>query len=103
MSEQPDWTTLAWWTPRVEQIFRLTTADEAGSPAASVEVRLAEASGTPGQVRPFRLLFVGAPGLFLPQSIYRLFAADSASEAMDIFLVPLQPDQAGTKFEAIFN
>ncbi|GGR33190.1 DUF6916 family protein [Deinococcus ruber] len=102
MSEQPDWTTLAWWTPRVDQVFRLTATD-AAPPAAGLELRLAEASGTPDQPRPFRLLFVAAPGLFLPQSIYRLYSADSESEAMDIFLVPLQPDSAGTKFEAIFN
>ena len=98
---QLQWTTLEWWQPRVGQVFTVTAADEAPAVSGNAQLTLTEADGNPQQPRPFRLLFVGAPGLFLPQRIYRLHLADA--DPVDLFLVPMQPGAADTRFEAIFN
>ena len=50
---------------------------------------------------PFSLLFHGPPSPVLPQRIYRLEHA--ALGAFDLFLVPLGPDRAGMRYEAVFG
>ena len=56
----------------------------------------------PSNIRqPFSLTFVGRTGLRLPQQIYRLRHATLGE--MEIFLVPVGADQAGSTFEAVFN
>lgn len=47
----------------------------------------------------FSLLFVGAPGPFLPQAVYPLVHA--AIGTLQLFLVPLGPTPAGNSYEAI--
>lgn len=87
--------------------FRLYVND-----ADSVDVELIEATRLsdtnapptrPGESRraPFSLVFRGAPTLRLPQSIYRLEHALLGS--FEIFLVPIGPDQAGMRYQAIFT
>jgi hypothetical protein len=49
----------------------------------------------------FSLVFRGSGGLYLPQQIYRL--EHPALGGLEIFLVPLAPDAAGSRFEAIFT
>ena len=50
---------------------------------------------------PFTLTFLGAPGLRLPQRIYRLTNAQLGE--MEIFLVQIAADQTSSTFEAVFN
>lgn len=54
-----------------------------------------------GRRRPFTLLFKGPIELRVPQRIYQLEHPELG--ALEMFLVPLQPDSAGTKFEAVFS
>ncbi len=71
---------------------------------ASIEFKLetAEARGEwPGGRQPFSLTFRGPRDPLLPQSIYRLEHA--ALGALEIFLVPIGRDDAGTCYEAIFT
>ena len=49
----------------------------------------------------FSLLFVSAPGPFLPQAIYAL--AHPVMGTLQLFLVPLGPMQGGNGYEAIFT
>ena len=50
---------------------------------------------------PFSLLFHGPPSPLLPQRIYRV--EHPAIGAFDLFLVPLGPDRAGMRYEAVFG
>ena len=51
---------------------------------------------------PFSLVFrAGSPQFYLPQRIYRL--EHEKLGALELFLVPIGPDENGMRFEAIFN
>lgn len=49
----------------------------------------------------FALIFVGAPGAFLPQATYPLAHAEMGT--MHVFMVPIGPIEAGNGYEAIFG
>jgi hypothetical protein len=61
---------------------------------------LAPAAPRPGGRRPFSLVFRGPRAPVLPQRVYRLESARLG--ALEIFLVPIGPDDAGLRYEAIF-
>ena len=65
-----------------------------------VEVALHEPHAGPRQ-QPFSVLFRGHPASYLPQAIYRL--EHERLGTLDIFLVPVGPDDRGMRYEAIFN
>jgi hypothetical protein len=50
---------------------------------------------------PFRILFIGNSTPILPQRIYRLVHEQMGT--VDIFIVPLGPDERGMRYEAIFT
>jgi hypothetical protein len=50
---------------------------------------------------PFSLLFHGPPTPILPQRIYQV--EHGAIGAFELFLVPLGPDRAGMRYEAVFG
>ncbi len=50
---------------------------------------------------PFALLFRGPGDILLPQRIYRLEHDEMGT--IDLFLVPVGPDQAGQRYEAVFT
>lgn len=54
-----------------------------------------------GSGRPFSIVFRGPGDVLLPQRIYRMEHAEIG--AFDIFLVPIGPDEAGMRYEAVFN
>lgn len=51
--------------------------------------------------RPFSLLFRGPAAPRLEQGTFRLEHA--ALGALDVFLVPMEPDAEGPRYEAVFN
>jgi hypothetical protein len=56
----------------------------------------------PGVRQPFSLLFLGpASSQYLAQHMYRLEHPEMG--ALDLFLVPLGPQQGRMRYEAIFN
>jgi hypothetical protein len=72
--------------------------------AAPFEVELIHVSERPGEASQraqFSLLFRGGPDPPLPQRIYRL--EHERLGPLDLFLVPLGPDEAGQRYEAVFN
>ena len=69
-----------------------------------LEVELVSATGLGeerARGRPFSIVFRGPGDVVLPQSIYRMEHAEIG--AFDIFLVPIGPDEAGMRYEAVFN
>jgi hypothetical protein len=55
----------------------------------------------PGARTPFSLVLRSPPGAPLPQRIYRLQHEELG--ALDLFLVPIGPDDAGMCYEAVFS
>ena|SRR5437762_1311066 len=54
-----------------------------------------------GKREPFCLVFRGPEECLLPQKIYKMEHAKLGT--LELFLVPIGPDQEGQRFEAIFN
>jgi hypothetical protein len=88
------------FAPRVGSTFEIRL-----NPEETVAVELAEVTTFPdyeGQRRePFSLIFRGAHRFVLPQGIYRVEHKEMGP--MEIFLVPIGPDQKGMRYEAVFN
>ena len=72
-------------------------------PIASELIEVNELDGTagPGLRSPFSLVFRGPLEPFVPQGIYRLEHGQLGE--LDLFLVPIGPDQAGMRYEAVFG
>ena len=74
----------------------------------SAELELVSAEGLkassqrPGGREPFALIFrADSTRFYLPQAVYRLDHEKVGS--LEIFLVPVGPDEKGMRFEAVFN
>jgi hypothetical protein len=64
-------------------------------------VQLVLAEVTRNGAGSFSAVFRGAPDFQVPQRIWRL-EHDRLGE-LDLFLVPIGPDEHGSRFEAVFN
>jgi hypothetical protein len=88
------------FAPHVGSTFQIRL-----NPQETVPVELAEITEFPdyeGTRRaPFSLTFRGAHRFVLPQQIYRV--EHEKMEPLEIFLVPIGPDQKGMRYEAVFN
>ena len=84
---------------RLDERFRLHTD------TTSHELRLFQVKplgmGMPGGRQPFSLLFRAPQDALFPQMIYRI--ENDRMGALDLFLVPLGPDEHGMVYEALFN
>jgi Domain of unknown function (DUF6916) len=61
----------------------------------------ADSAVAPAQRRPFSLIFHHPGSSYLPQRIYTLEHA--ALGRLELFLVPIGPDQGGMRYQAIFT
>jgi len=91
--------TAADFAPHRGQRFRVATEAE---PAFEVELLDVAESDAPGPTREqFSLVFRGGPSPPLAQRIYRVEHDELG--ALEIFLVPIGPDEVGQRYEAIFT
>jgi hypothetical protein len=92
--------TVASFAERLGSRFRL----ELGS-ASALELELTQAIPLPSHARdvraPFSIVFRGPREPVLPQSIYAL--EDAQFGRLELFIVPIGPDAAGMRYEAVFN
>jgi hypothetical protein len=66
------------------------------------ELELAEVEDrSNAQLEQFSLVFTGAPSPWLPQGVYRL--AHPQMQECELFLVPVGPDAAGMRYQAVFS
>ena len=88
---------------RVGEIFRLVVPGGTELALRLSEVTpLSSATSPPGSTRsPFTLLFHGPLSPWVRQATHRLEHAGLGS--LDLFLVPLGPDAAGMRYEAVFT
>jgi hypothetical protein len=92
--------TIESFRPRLGDVFRVSLPD------GEIELTLSQATeiggATAGKPRvPFSLLFHGHGARVLPQGIYHL--ENDHLAPLDIFIVPLGPDERGMRYEAIFT
>jgi hypothetical protein len=91
--------TLQTFAPRVGEAFQVD-AGEAGKLDLVLESAEASPPGGEAQREPFRLLFRGPAEPLLPQATYVL--ENPSLGATDIFIVPIDSDDGGVSYEAIF-
>jgi Domain of unknown function (DUF6916) len=97
-----DTLTSADFSTHLEESFTLTLADGSQHAMTLVKItELGERQEETGGRRPFSLIFRGPLELRLPQQIYSLTHPGVGS--LQIFIVPVGPDQTGQCYEAIFN
>ncbi|HZR02424.1 MAG TPA: hypothetical protein VFA81_04525 [Burkholderiales bacterium] len=80
---------------------RLFSASNVALELVDVDKPRADKSRRSGVREPFALLFRGPREPLLAQRIHRL--ENSELGALDIFLVPIGPDDIGQRYEAVFN
>ena len=94
-----DSVTAATFAPLCGTTFRLSSGDHSAFEVELISVFEAEHHG---RSRPqFSLVFRGGPDPPLPQRIYRLEHDELG--ALELFLVPLGPDDVGQRYEAVFT
>lgn len=93
--------TIATFSGLVGSTFELVLDDETSLQLSLAELTPLGAPSTPAGRPPFSLEFVEPGGALVPQQIYRLRHAELGE--IDLFLVPLGPDERGMRYEAVFN
>jgi len=96
---------IATFAGRVGEVF-LLAPDETTVVATRLIAVTPAPGGSAGPVRaggrrPFSLIFRSPPAAPLPQRIYRLQHEELGP--LDLFLVPIGPDEAGMCYEAVFT
>jgi hypothetical protein len=86
--------------------FRPLLGTRFGIAGGSFETELIDvddlgAAGSSGLRTPFSLIFRGPLELLLPQGIHRL--EHEVLGVLELFLVPIGPDEAGMRYEAVFG
>jgi hypothetical protein len=99
---------IATFAGRVGEVFRIVVDDATALTTRLIDVTPASVSGTTattspgaGGRRPFSVVFRSAPGAPLPQQIYRVHHDELG--ALELFLVPIGPDEDGMRYEAVFS
>jgi len=86
---------------RVGELFRIAIDDATTLTTRLIEVTPAGTAERGPRRTPFSLVFRSPPGAPLPQRIYRLHHDELG--ALDLFLVPIGPDDNGMLYEAVFS
>ena len=91
--------------PYLNQPFRLQLGEDEPLLLELIEAGQLSSHSLPGddptRRRPFALVFRGPAGTHLPQQLLHL--SHDQLGRLDLFLVPIQPDEYGPCYEAIFN
>jgi hypothetical protein len=86
---------------RVGEEFRVATGEVALGLVLSEVTNLARPESPSPRRSPFSLIFRGP---FRPQLVQRIWPLEHAALGrLEIFLVPIGPDAAGMRYEAVFN
>jgi|BogFormECP03_OM2_1039629.scaffolds.fasta_scaffold24555_1 hypothetical protein len=87
--------TLSDFAPHLHTRFRVIQA-------ADYELELAEITDdSNAQLEQFSLIFNGSPSSWLLQGMYRL--THPQLQECELFLVPIGPDAAGMRYQAVFS
>lgn len=87
--------------PHVGEVFHVVVGDGQQVPVLLSEVSRLPTEGSPRRARvPFSLIFHAPQGTHLEQQVYRV--EKPGMEPFECFLVPIEPDRHGVRFEAIY-
>jgi hypothetical protein len=94
--------TMETFQPHIGELFTIVVDDEVRLPTKLTEVSPWGPEASKGRPRvPFSLVFHTVPQAVLPQQIYRV--ENENMEPFEIFLVPIEPDERGMRYEAVFT
>ena len=93
--------TLASFSDCLGTPFRLDASEAIGSDLTLIEAEATRFALRPDGSPPFSLIFRGPMRPILPQSIYRL--NHEILGVLELFMVPIGPDQTGMCYQVIFN
>lgn len=96
-----DTLTLEHFEPHVGTAFRIDFTDHAPIELVLAQVDAHGGPAVPGNRQAFSLLFQGPLEPVLPQRIYPLQHTELG--VLEIFIVPLGPDELGLRYEAVFT
>ena len=100
------------FTPYLHHLFFIQLEEGQPYPLELISIQELGEGHQAGVRRPFSLLFRNQrKDAYLPQHIYQLRfeplagqpLSDEPPDTLDLFLVPLGPDQDGTRYEVIFT
>jgi hypothetical protein len=93
--------TVGRFLPHVGEVFHVVASDGEEVPLLLTEISRLPSDGSRLRRRePFSLVFHAAPRTRLEQQVYRL--ERSGMEPFEAFVVPIEPDRNGPRFEVIF-
>ena len=86
-----------------EHLGKTFRIDVDGGEPVTVELIEATSLGqkSSGRREPFSLVFRGPATPHLPQQTYAM--SHEGMGRLDVFLVPIGPDETGVRYEAVFN
>jgi hypothetical protein len=94
--------TIDTFQPHLGEIFTLVVDEDTRIPLKLTDVSPWGPGASKDRPRvPFSLVFHTVPEAVVPQAIYRL--ESDTMEPMELFLVPLGPDERGMRYEAVFT
>ena len=94
--------TLETFRPHIGELFRVIVDEKWELRLVLTEVSAwGERSASGGNRKPFSLVFHAPPNSVIPQQIYRV--ENASLEPMEIFLAPIEPDERGMRYEAVFT
>jgi hypothetical protein len=97
-----DTITIDTFAPRLGEIFRILVEDRRGIVVKLTGVTRHGAGAPEGGMRvPFTLAFHTLPDDVIPQGTYRV--EHDEMPPMDLFVVPMEPDERGMRYEAVFG
>jgi hypothetical protein len=89
------------FSPHVGETFRLSVESGDGLDLELVEAEFCKTQDSTSDRKPFALVFRGPPEPCLQQQIFSL--DHDKMGTLDIFLVPIGPDEKGMRYEAVFS
>lgn len=94
--------TIETFQPHVGELFHIVVDDDTRLPTKLTEVHQWGPGAAAGRDRvPFSLIFHTVPQAMIEQAMYRV--ESDVMEPMEIFLVPIEPDARGMRYEAVFT
>ena len=85
----------------LQQAFRLRVDDSQSLDLILVKAEQHDGQNEDHRAERFSLLFQGPPGIVLPQRMYRL--NHERLGEFDLFIVPVEADDEGVRYEAVFS
>ncbi len=93
--------TLATFSNGIGTPFRLDAGEASGLELTLIEAEATRLGFRPDGSSPFSLIFRGPMQPILPQKIHRL--DHEILGVLELFMVPIGPDQTGMCYQVIFN